>query len=99
MPIRQLDANNLGHDEDWEGNNAAFKCPVCGKVYLVNSTRMHHEVRDCPNCHKSTARCTRGRLSGGSASIEWQELCGSCVTETRSRHSRVESTTEGGSYG
>ena len=40
MPIRQLDPNNPGWNEYWKGNNAAFRCPVCGKVYLVNSTRM-----------------------------------------------------------
>lgn len=41
MRIRVLDPNALGHDEDWEGNNAAFRCPVCAKVFIVNSTRMH----------------------------------------------------------
>jgi len=24
MPTMKLDPNNLGNDEDWEGNNAAF---------------------------------------------------------------------------
>lgn len=42
MPIKELDPHHLGMDEDWEGNNAAFRCPICGKVFIVNSTRMHH---------------------------------------------------------
>ena len=32
MPIKELDPHRLGMDEDWEGNNAAFRCPICGKV-------------------------------------------------------------------
>ena len=72
MPTKVLDPNNLGMDEDWEGNNAAFRCPHCGKVFIVSGTRVHHGVRKCPNCEKSTARCDiNGRKSGGSASLEW----------------------------
>lgn len=73
MPKRDLDPNNLGHDEDWQGNNAAFKCPQCGKVYLVSGSRVHGGERKCPGCGKSVARISRsgGRQSGGTASIEW----------------------------
>ncbi len=38
MQNRDLNPKNLAHDEDWVGNNAAFTCPHCGKVFLVNST-------------------------------------------------------------
>ena len=71
MPTKQLDPLNLEHDEDWEGNNAAFKCPHCSKVFLVSGT-LHKGVRKCPECGKSTGRCDiKGKKSGGTASIEW----------------------------
>lgn len=72
MPTKNLDPANLGMDEDWEGNNAAFRCPHCGKVFLVSGTRIHNGVRACPNCGRSTGRCDiKGKKSGGTASIEW----------------------------
>jgi predicted RNA-binding Zn-ribbon protein involved in translation (DUF1610 family) len=74
MPTKVLDPNNLGIDEDWEGNNAAFRCPHCGKVFIVSGTRVHGGARKCPNpnCGKSTGRCDiKGRKSGGTASLEW----------------------------
>ena len=36
MPIKNLDANAIGQNEDWEGNNAAFRCPACQKIFLVS---------------------------------------------------------------
>ncbi len=77
MPIRNLDPNNLGHSEDWEGNNVALSCPACKKVFIVSDTRMHvgpdgtKGYRKCPGCGKSVGRVKGGRKSGGSASIEW----------------------------
>ena len=47
MATRFVDRDAIGHDEDWQGNNAAFTCPACKKVYIV-SARMHAEGRDCP---------------------------------------------------
>ena len=77
MAIRNLDPYHLGIDEDWEGNNAAFRCPVCGKVFIVNSTRMHNGQRKCPGCRKSIARITggpaAGKRGGAKASIEWPD--------------------------
>lgn len=71
MPTKDLDASNLGHDEDWEGNNAAFKCPHCGKVFIV-SAQIHNGERDCPECGKSTGHCgMSGKKGGGTASLEW----------------------------
>ena len=43
MATRFVDRDAIGHDEDWQGNNAAFTCPACKKVYIV-SARMHAEV-------------------------------------------------------
>lgn len=77
MPIKELNPEDLGQDEDWEGNNAAFKCPVCQKVFIASDTRMHigpnkeKGYRKCPSCGKSVGRVSGGRKSGGAASIEW----------------------------
>ena len=73
MPKRDLDPNHLGQDDDWEGNNAAFKCPHCGKVYIVSGSLVHGGERQCPSCSKSIGRISAkgGRKSGGTASIEW----------------------------
>ena len=71
MPTKVLDPNNLGMDQDWEGNNAAFRCPQCGKVFIV-SAHIHSGTRKCPSCGKSTGHCNiKGRKSGGAASLEW----------------------------
>ena len=71
MPVKHLDPNNLGPDEDWEGNNAAFLCPHCGRVFIV-SALIHNGERDCPDCGQSTDRCDKkGKGSGGKASLEW----------------------------
>ena len=77
MPTRAIDPNALRDDEDWEGNNAAFRCPECEKIFIVSDTRMHvgpkgeKGYRKCPKCQKSIGRVKGGRKSGGSASIEW----------------------------
>jgi hypothetical protein len=77
MPFRKLDPYNLQQYEDWEGNNAAFLCPLCENVFIVSETRMHTDekgekgYRRCPSCGKSIGRVKGGRKSGGTASIEW----------------------------
>jgi hypothetical protein len=70
MAVRNIDKDHQARDEDWDGNNAAFSCPVCGKVFLV-SGHMHDGKRDCPGCKKSTGYVVRGKKSEGSARIEW----------------------------
>ena len=73
MPRKDLDQNNLGIDEDWDGNNAAFRCPCCNKVFIVSGFRTYDGikgVRKCPNpnCKKSTGRID---IKGREASLEW----------------------------
>jgi predicted RNA-binding Zn-ribbon protein involved in translation (DUF1610 family) len=70
MPTRNLDPNNLSKYEDWEGNNASFKCPHCDKVFIV-SEMIHKGVRACPECGRSIGKCKGGKKSGGTASLEW----------------------------
>ena len=72
MPVRTIDRNSIKQDEDWEGNNAAFTCPRCKKVFLVSGL-LHEGRRACPNpkCGKSTGWIRGGKASGGDAGIEW----------------------------
>jgi Zn finger protein HypA/HybF involved in hydrogenase expression len=70
MAIRSIDPEAQARDEDWEGNNAAFTCPVCGKVFIVSS-HMHDGKRKCPSCGKSTGHVVGGKKSEGTAKIEW----------------------------
>ena len=66
MTRRTLDKKNLGHLEDWSGNNIALNCPVCGKVFIVSGL-IDKKGPDCPNCGKS-----RGFVDqhGESAAVE-----------------------------
>jgi transcription elongation factor Elf1 len=68
MSERRLDAKNLPYNMDWIGNNAAFTCPKCGKVFIV-SAHMNKGGRDCPSCSESVGYVEGGAGSGGSAWI------------------------------
>lgn len=70
MNTRILEFDKLSKNEDWEGNNAAFKCPHCEKIFIVSSL-IHKGKRSCPECGKSTGYCKGGRRKGGKAKIEW----------------------------
>jgi len=72
MAVKHLDPDSLGQDEDWEGNNAAFRCPLCSKVFVV-SALIHKGYRSCPGCGKSTGRIGGSRKAGGRASLEWPD--------------------------
>lgn len=70
MPLRELNPEHQENSEDWEGNNAAFTCPVCNKVFIVSGL-IHKGVRSCPSCAQATGHIEGGRMSGGRAFIEW----------------------------
>ena len=69
MMKRQLDKKASGHFEDFRGNNIAFNCPVCDKVFIVSGLS-DKKGRECPNCGKS-----RGFVDerGENASIEYDD--------------------------
>jgi predicted RNA-binding Zn-ribbon protein involved in translation (DUF1610 family) len=83
MPIRYLDPKkyNAGKpvaadaNADWFGNNTAFTCPVCSKVFIVSSfNRVGVIGRHCPGCGKSTAYVTGSAEDDGKEAkkIEWK---------------------------
>jgi N-acetylglutamate synthase-like GNAT family acetyltransferase/phage FluMu protein Com len=55
---KNLDRAALAVFEDWHGNNAAVRCPVCGKVFVVSGF-LNKGERKCPRCERSTARITK----------------------------------------
>ena len=64
---RNLIKDQPSHLEDWKGNNIAFNCPVCGKVYIVSGL-LDQKGRECPNCGKSRGFVDK---QGEVASVEW----------------------------
>lgn len=70
MAEKRLSPDNLEHGEDWVGNNAAFTCPHCGKVFLVSRV-IHRSGRQCPSCKGSQGICSGGARSGGQAKLIW----------------------------
>ncbi len=72
MASRQIDKDNQAHDEDWYGNNAAFSCPLCGKVFIVSQMLKEkgseNGHRKCPSCKETTAI-----LDANGARIEWSK--------------------------
>jgi hypothetical protein len=70
MAIREIDKDHQARDEDWYGNNAAFTCPLCSKVFIVsqilNEPGEPKGRRKCPSCGKST-----GIVDANGARVEW----------------------------
>ena len=80
MPVRYLDPERYkagkpvaaDADADWNGNNAAFTCPVCSKVFIVSAfNNLGLLGLQCPGCGKSTAYITGSAAECGEAKIEW----------------------------
>jgi len=59
-------------EHDWVGNNAAFTCPFCRRVFIV-SAMLHRNGRPCPGCERCTGHVIGGRNTGGEAFIEWAD--------------------------
>lgn len=72
MAKHEINPKAVALDEDWAGNNAAFTCPKCGKVFIV-SQLLHKNGRDCPRCGKAKGLVSGGQKSNGRAWIEWIE--------------------------
>ena len=72
MKTKNLNAQQPDLKEDWLGNNAAFECPVCGKVYLVNGSI--NPVRTCPGCGQSHGHVIGSRQGGGKAFVVWEHF-------------------------
>jgi hypothetical protein len=69
---RYFDRNNIGLNEDWHGNDAAFTCPACKKVFVVSGL-LDRKGRKCPNCSQSIGFVKGGKDSGGTAMISSSE--------------------------
>jgi len=67
-----LDPNNLPQGYDWYGNNVAFTCPRCGKVFVVSSF-LNKNGRKCSSCGQSRGYCTGGP-GRGQAFVEWEKV-------------------------
>lgn len=80
MPVRFLDPQkyreSLAGDAnaDWHGNNAAFSCPMCSKVFVVSGFLAEGaNGRGCPGCGKSIGFVSGSfREEGSQARIEWE---------------------------
>lgn len=82
MATRFLDPNKyrsgLSPDAnaDWHGNNVAFSCPVCSKVFVVAGFGFDSEGangRPCPGCGKSVGFVSGScKDQGSQARIEWE---------------------------
>ena len=70
MARHDIDPKAMASDEDWVGNNAAFTCPKCGKVFLV-SQLIHPDGRACPQCGEAKGFAVGGQKQGGRAWIVW----------------------------
>ena len=72
MKTRNLDPEQTGLKEDWLGGVAAFECPVCSQVYLVNSAIS--PVRTCPVCGQSEGHVQGSRHGSGKAFVVWERF-------------------------
>jgi hypothetical protein len=70
MYRHSVDPATPAHNEDWDGNNAAFTCPKCGKVFVV-SAMLHQHGRQCPRCGETRGFVVDSRHGGGDAYLEW----------------------------
>ena len=69
--IADLPQKQRINPDDWQGNNAAFFCPLCKRAFLVSYAKnIHNQVRTCPRCTgavKCVGICTGSANQGGHA--------------------------------
>lgn len=70
MATKKISPQDL--DSDFLGNNAAFTCPLCNKVFIVSGF-LNGGKSPCPNCGKSIGHVKGGAKSGGNAFIEYPD--------------------------
>jgi predicted RNA-binding Zn-ribbon protein involved in translation (DUF1610 family) len=66
---RRLNKHDLGKSEDWVGNNAAFTCPDCGKVFLVSGIT-RKGGRPCPERGQSIGRVDEAAATASLESVK-----------------------------
>ncbi|NIR82798.1 MAG: hypothetical protein GWO40_06585 [Gammaproteobacteria bacterium] len=72
MHRKDLNADHLAHNEDWEDNTVALTCPRCGKVFIVIAAgKAHRGERECPACGESVGHIQGNKKAKGTAWIEW----------------------------
>lgn len=71
MATREIDPNAKARDEDRVGNNAAFTCPKCGKVFIVSRLINGEEGRACPWCQQSRGYAPANDADEAGARITW----------------------------
>jgi transcription elongation factor Elf1 len=71
MARRTIQADAKARDEDRVGNNAAFTCPRCGKVFIVSGLIHREEGRWCPWCRQSRGHAPAANEDAEGAYIEW----------------------------
>jgi hypothetical protein len=73
MAERVIDFEAKARDEDRVGNNAAFTCPRCGKVFIVSGhIPSHKDGRTCPWCGQSKGYAPRDNKDPNGARIQWE---------------------------
>jgi len=69
-PTMRRPINPQDHCEELHRNSAAVKCPMCMRVYSVNTTD-DQEGRICPRCHGSKAFVRALPEARSEAWVEW----------------------------
>jgi NAD-dependent SIR2 family protein deacetylase len=77
VEMRGIHRESRSLDYDFHGNNAAFRCPLCHKVFIVSGLfndrkngYIRKGVRKCPKCGESKGHCD---IQGYKAWLEWHD--------------------------
>ena len=73
MRTLRLDSKSPAiREHDWDGDHAAFTCPLCANVFVVD-LMLYPTGRKCPECRKSKGYVKGVKNFGGFAYIEWKD--------------------------